>query len=170
MVDALGVDSCIACTRIAVDTLREFGVRAQPVAVQVNIHYATAAAHITDGTPEAIADDPEAWTFQLGFGPFELGDDIYNGHVVCVVEGRLLLDLTLGQANRPEHGVRLGPSVFGPLQADFLKGAGQVFSGAGGCVVAYQPHPAKRGYFALPHSTDRSFSRPFVSRIVTSLR
>lgn len=71
---------------------------------------------------------------QLGFTPHDLGDQIYNGHVVCVVEERRILDLT--------HGIELGPSVCGPLPQDF----------------------------AMPHWTGRSLSRPFVTRLVASLR
>jgi hypothetical protein len=46
MVATLGADSCIACTRIAVDTLRQLGVRAQPLAVEVIVYNAAAAAHV----------------------------------------------------------------------------------------------------------------------------
>jgi hypothetical protein len=165
----LGADSCIACTRIAVDTFRAFGVRAKPLAVEVVIRNAAAAAHIERGEPEAIEHDPAAWSMQLGFTPQDLGDHIYNGHVVCIVERRRMLDLTLGQASRPEHGIRLGPSVFGSLPPDF-EPAGSSFPVTGGCVVVYRPHPNERGYLPLPHWSDRSFSKPFVSRIVASLR
>jgi hypothetical protein len=58
----LGADSCIACTRIAVDTLRAFGVRARPLAVEVVIHNADAAAHIERGEPETADRDPSRST------------------------------------------------------------------------------------------------------------
>jgi hypothetical protein len=170
MVAALGTDSCIACTRIAVDTLREFGVRAQPLAVEVTVHNAAAAAHIERGEPEGTFDDREARSFGLGFAPHDLGDDIYNGHVVCIVERRVMLDLTLPQASHPEHGVQLPPATFEPLPADFVKGGGAVFSAPGGCVVVYRAHPEERGFLALPHWTDRSFTRPFVRRVIARLR
>jgi hypothetical protein len=99
----------------------------------------------------------------------DLGDDIYNGHVVCLVEQRRILDLTLGQASRPDHGVHLGTGVFGPLPSDF-ETAGTSFPVTGGCVVVYRPHPNERGFLPLPHWTDRSFSQPFVRRIVAGLR
>jgi hypothetical protein len=169
MVAALGADSCIACTRIAVDTLRTFGVRAKPLAVEVVIHNADAAAHIERGEPEAAQHDPAAWSLQLGFVPDDLGDHIYNGHVVCLVEQRRILDLTLGQASRPERGVNLGPGVFGPLPSDF-ETTGSSFPVTGGCVAVYRPHTNERGFLPLPHWADRSFSQPFVRRIVASLR
>jgi hypothetical protein len=119
--------------------------------VQLNIYNAAAAAHVNSGNPDAIIDDPDAWTFQFGLAPHELGDDIYNDHVVCVIERRRMLDVTLGQASRPEHGVQPGPGVFEPLPAGFLKGEGHVFDGPGGAVLVYEPHPEERGYLALPH-------------------
>jgi hypothetical protein len=169
MVAALGADSCIACTRIAVDTLRAFSVRAKPLAVEVVIHNAEAAAHIERGQPDAIEHDPTAWSMQLGFAPHDLGDHVYNGHVVCLVEERRLLDLTLGQASRSEHGIHLGPGVFDPLPPDF-ETAGSSFPVTGGCVVVYRPHAEERGFLPLPHWTDRSFSQPFVRRISAGLR
>jgi hypothetical protein len=45
-----------------VNTLRAFDVRAKPLAVEVVIHNAAAAAQIERGEPEAVEHDSAAWS------------------------------------------------------------------------------------------------------------
>jgi hypothetical protein len=90
-------------------------------------------------------------------------------HVVALVEGRLLLDLTLDQCSAPKHGVELPPGVFYGLPPRSERG-GRVEHRVNGCAVVYEAHPEEKGYLAAPHWTDRLRRQAFVDATIARLR
>lgn len=108
-------DSCIASTRIGLDVLAYFGVRAEPLALSVLI-FNTAAIELLEGgmhmneLAEVLHDIPVSreggpWSMGLGLG----GDPEPNkwaGHlVISLPYVRTMLDLSIEQANRPHKGL-----------------------------------------------------------------
>lgn len=120
-------DSCILSTKIAIETFEHFGIKAQPVAVDVVALNAVAAkvwreCSATPGWyPEQMHPDqtPGAWGIGLGFRK----EHDECGHVVAVVGDDMLtlFDLSIDQASRPQHGIHLRPQPF-VLQPTFWDG------------------------------------------------
>lgn len=95
----LGTSECIRHTRIAVDVCHHWGVRARalPVAVEIN----------APGAPMPL---------RLGFEGDPVEDSrgaetIWDGHLVAMLDGRLMLDLTIDSMARPEFGLKPEPFV-----------------------------------------------------------
>lgn len=103
----LGTSECIRHTRLAVDVCHYWGVRARalPVAVEIN----------APGAPMPL---------RLGFegDPVEEdgGEEIWDGHVVAMLDGHLMLDLTIDSMARPEFGLKPVPFVV-PAPAGFAR-------------------------------------------------
>lgn len=132
MKQATGPAECIFLTRVAVDICRACRILAKPLAVTVELH--------SDSDPDAQV--------RLGF----LGDietkDIWDGHLVCVVDRRLLLDLTIDSMTIPELG--LYPQPFRErVDAAFLAGGQLVVPVVGGRAV-YTAMPERGDYKSEP--------------------
>jgi hypothetical protein len=151
-------DACIAATRVAVSCLRAFGVPAEPVPVSVVIFNPPYLARVRAGgavaTREeivALFDVDGSWTVGVGT-PGEERPGRYAGHLVAgfPAAGRYwVMDLSLGQANRPQYGINLGPQLVG-LPADFTAGRGRSWGVINGSAVGYAPAPEATGYLASP--------------------
>jgi hypothetical protein len=130
-----GIDQCILFTRIAVDVCRERGIRARALPVSVEI---TATA------------DPET-SILLGFKgqrPTDAPDDFWDGHLVAIIDGRLLLDLSIDSIARPELGVEPEPFVAEVLP-EFISGGTVDLSIRGG-QARYSAQPERKDYRDLP--------------------
>lgn len=147
-------DCCIAASRIALAVLARYGVAAAPAPCEVIILNPAYRARCNAGRPcqdhlgmiEAFAEDG-SWAVGIGSGePTSPGPRPgYNGHL-CVTLARsgaaddphdLLLDLTLGQASRPDRKISLKPIVFaaGP---QFWEGKSYSFTDVNGSAVGYR--------------------------------
>jgi hypothetical protein len=132
MKQVTGDGQCIRLTRIAVDVCRLCGIRAKPLAVTVDFKSHT---------------DPEA-LIRLGFPGDIAGDDLWDGHLVCIVDGRLLLDLTIETMTWRE--VDLYPQPFcEPVEPDFLEG-GAVTIPVNGGQANYSATPERQDFKDQP--------------------
>lgn len=128
-------DSCIASTRIALDVLGYFGIHAKAVPVSVTVFNEDARAIYERDGIEEVARAVHAARHQDTGGPWTLGIGVDlpgkppgPGHVVAVLpRQRLLLDLSLDQANRPKKNLLLGPlAVDIPEDSRFMEEPGEV--------------------------------------------
>jgi hypothetical protein len=100
--------TCVASTRITIETMQCLGLDAEPVAVQL------------------VAECPALkYAYISGFSAQERkqmarrnkrpiqnrGTGGYNGHVIAAVAGRWLVDASIDQIQSVEHGLCLGPTV-----------------------------------------------------------
>jgi hypothetical protein len=149
-----GRDTCILHTRVAVDTLRSFGVRARGLAAQVMIGNSVWAddCRRLNRLPASSAEWSEhSWCLGIGFGADPRKERPgYDGHVIAVVNDRYGLDLTIDQAARPQHDIDLRPH-FWKLAPGFAAGdAQEAFVVTGGSVVIYRPMPEDRAFLTAP--------------------
>src|SRR5712692_6245543 len=104
------VDSCIASTRIGIEVLAYFGIPAEPLPVMTRVISPAAVRLIDEGrdlntvTPEEC---PQCWIVDIGFPPGEGAkppdsEGFWWCHMVILALGRLIIDLSLDQAARPE--------------------------------------------------------------------
>jgi len=126
ILESYAPNCCIASTAIALSVFRCFGIHAVPASVEMALVNRPLAARLLERSndfptrEEVVAWEPidGSWAMGLGFPPDSRAiggaptDSHWPGHLVTYVEKRLLLDLTLGQATRPDRGMTYGPSVF----------------------------------------------------------
>lgn len=154
-------DSCIASTGLVIDVLKFFGFSAAALPVQVTIFNPPMAERwLREGIPESpdvtLAWEKEdgSWALGLGFGPKENGNASgYIGHLVALVEERIVIDLSLDQANRPARSIALSPMAF-EVPEEFLSGEGQMEFTAGGCALFYRLRKFDRSYLRSKDFTD----------------
>lgn len=141
-------DCCIAAARLALQVIRPLGLKAEAVAVRVIIQSPALTRRYmksieqTGGPPTSdqvnawmdAHDLTKCWTLLLGASDDEAArldprlqqpaDERgkWAGHLAVLIEGRVLLDLTLPQANRPKFGIVLEPTAV-KVGPDFLAGA-----------------------------------------------
>jgi hypothetical protein len=152
-------NSCILSTRIAIDVLDHFGIDAEPLVVRATVSNAVFArlcvehGELPDGPlMDRWEQEHGAWVLGLGVPappgtvPLPRG---WPGHLVAVVQRRLLLDLSLDQVNRPERGIGLGPLIL-PCRPDFLAGRQPFATLPGGCLVLYDAFPDDRSWHNSP--------------------
>lgn len=133
-VAADGVDHCILFTRIAIDVARQRGVRARPLAVSVELR-----------------GDRDPSPFLLGVEgrlPEDAPEDAWDGHLVAIFDGRLMVDLAIDTATKYELGLAPEPFVEA-VAPDFISG-GEIELPVGGGVARYRAHPDRRDYRSLP--------------------
>jgi hypothetical protein len=113
--------TCIQTTRLAVDYLRGRGVSAEPAALGINIANSALTAALfrarNDPTYTIPLDDQGLYAEGLanyGVGnpvPGELPQAGWDGHMVCVVEGSVLVDLSIDQFDGCHPDARFTPLV-----------------------------------------------------------
>lgn len=160
--------SCILHTRLAVDVLRELGIRARPMAARVIVGNASWArlGRQLGRLPTSAEWGDETWCVGIGFGEDPRRDRPgYDGHVFAVVDERWALDLTLDQTSRPAHGMRLAPH-FWEASPEFLAGdEPMALRAPDESIAIYYAEPEERGYLTVPDWTmPRKVGRAFPAR------
>lgn len=128
-------DHCILFTRIAVDVARKRGVLARPLAVSVELR---------------SSRQPDV-PFLLGFKeslPQNAPLDAWDGHLVAILDRRLMVDLSIDSATSPELGIK--PTAFAvEVSRDFITG-GELEVRIEGGVARYRAHPDRVDFRELP--------------------
>lgn len=118
MLDFMGGDrqTCIAATRITIETMRAFGLAAEPVSVKFVLHCpALGFAYISGFS----AQERKRMARRNGKPIQNRGVGGYNGHLIAAVAGQWLIDPTIDQAESIEHGLRIEPTILVmPLPGD----------------------------------------------------
>lgn len=119
-------DSCILQCRVLLEALRNFGIAAKPMPVDVHILNPPYHRHVEDGTGVeteaelmALHAADGSWTIGLGVGEGAPGK-WSNGHLIVLGDG-WMADPSLGQASRPDRDINLEP-LLAPVSADFWAG------------------------------------------------
>lgn len=150
-------DSCIATTRVVIETLRYFGVPARPWAVNMIMFNAAAWPLAVAKVP--ATDWPEdAWSVGFaaaGFAKDGTADPDNVGHVVALAAtpaGRRMVDASIDQVGRPAKGIPAMRPMIGDVPAEFdpadqsvglvLHEAGVtvIYTGSASRVFATSPH------------------------------
>lgn len=137
---------------MAVDVCRERGIRAKALPVSVEI---TATA------------DPEV-SILLGIEgqrPADAPSDFWDGHLVAILDSRLLVDLSIDSIARPELGVEPDPFV-AEVSLEFVSG-GTVELPVRGGQAQYRAQPGRKDYRDLP--AWKQATRDEISRLADAL-
>jgi hypothetical protein len=144
-------DTCILHTRVAVNMLRNAGLRAQALTVRVGVYNLAYAKWMSElGRMPRQTDDhhPGAWAVHIGFGrdPRREGPG-FDGHVIAIVNERYALDLTIDQAARPEQGITTRPHWW-IADRGFIAGGVHAFRMLN-TFVRYEAIPEERGFLTV---------------------
>lgn len=155
-------NSCIASTRLAVEYLRGKGIRADALAVEVLAFSPAMARRVEEhgGVPdeetfeEWCREDEKVWSIGLGVPHPALEEEGFVGHVVCMVENKWLLDLSIDQASRPERDMPLEP-LYALASENILAGKPSVLRHPSGITLEYGPRPEDRSFLTAPDWTKK---------------
>lgn len=154
---------CLNGTRCIIEVLRAFGVQARPVSVT-----AIAANRVwVERIKAKLAplDDPDAWA--IGVDTAGSGEEgKWPGHLVALVEGRWLLDVSAGQMNRPERNILI-PTFF---VAEWNGKKTQPYDLSDGGVVEYAPRRYDTSYLTQPGYQLHAGNREIIERISSAVR
>ena len=121
-------------------------------------------AHLEAGG--AFDEDSPGWSVGIGVG--EADSPGFAGHLITIVKDELALDLTLGQAARPQHGLDLSAASF-QVGEGFLRGHEPAYIEIGGSVVTYHAEPARKDYATAPDWSEPMKRAPQLVRAVRDL-
>jgi hypothetical protein len=141
---------CVATVAVLCRVFKHHGFKPRALPVTVVIQNPKMVRLLASGA--RIPDDPEAtrrWfkatgAHSIGIVPESAlasrmrGYEAYGGHLLCHVQD-VLVDASLDQASRPEHGIRIPPFMAVHATAPFLRGDGMLVGKVHGCEVQYRP-------------------------------
>jgi hypothetical protein len=146
-------DSCIASTAVGLDILMHYGILAEPFPVRTLIFNEPFASRLENGQGWPTGQQVRVWTeedgsYSVGIGVGTQQPNKWAGHLVILVEKRLLLDLSIDQATRPQYNMLLEPLCV-EVDEQFFSGSPKVFR-AGQCVVRVDALLGNEGYTSSP--------------------
>jgi len=160
-------DSCIGATRMGMDILKSIGVT-DMYALSVRCYifnqpfaeHAERVGRIAESPEETVAWEAEdgSWAIGLGFEPTVLLPNRWPGHLVLIVERRLLWDLSIDQANRPQHGIVFDRPVVLPVTEPFLRDRERLTTAwrtpIATLQLAYEARPGDKSFRKSPNWTE----------------
>ena len=143
-------DCCIAATAILNEVLDYFKLTGRPLSVIATVFNPVMSERIArEGMPtleEAERDWFPKGCYSLAVGAGDPQPGKWPGHLVTVLGGQVLIDLTLDQANRPQHGIVLPMPILAQCDPDFLAGKARLAGMVGSCRVVYEARPGDRSF------------------------
>jgi hypothetical protein len=143
-------DCCIAATRALIDVLDYFRLTARPLSVIATVFNPAMSERIEREGMPTLEEAERDWfprgcySLAVGIGDPEPGK--WPGHLVATLGGKVLIDLTLDQANRPQYDIVLPMPIVAPLSPGFLTEEGQMAGLVNGCRIIYEARPADRSF------------------------
>jgi len=132
-------DCCIAATAILIDVLDYFRMTARPLSVLATVFNPAMSRRIEREGMPTLEEAEGDWflkgchSLAVGLGDPEPGK--WPGHLVANLADKLLIDLTLDQADRPQHGIVLPMPIIAPFPREFLTENGHMAGMVNGCRV-----------------------------------
>lgn len=157
------LDTCYLQSGLAIDVLDHFGIKGEPMQCEVDI-YNPPATEWLNRNPEFIGrkdlNVPANGAYVAHLGHRE------GGHLVVAAKDRSwLMDPSIGQASRSEHGVNLHPIWTAPPKRGMV---GRTNFGMiqGDCMILYRWLPDDRRYRRHKDWKDRRRMEPVVKAII----
>jgi len=171
-------DSCIYCTKVLFEVFRALGIAAEAVAVRVRIYSPgfVSRFHREGRMPESAEEahswhsEPGVWSVGIGYG----GGGVvpkhkWPGHLV-LRSGSTLIDATLDQINRPEHGIVMPDMLrLAPVPEAFWRAEDLLSAEINGCQVVYEARPRNNSYVGSPAWSGQSHCGDAVGVVAAEL-
>lgn len=147
-----GLTSCIESGRVVFEVLRRYDLKPRAIAAQVRIFNPALVARVNrEGRQAQTQEEVMRWSredgsWNVGIGGTGLQDPgRWDGHLVCLAYGVLLIDVSIDQANRPERNIHLKP-VAATVPDGWATGKEQLMFEENGCMVTYKADPDNRDW------------------------
>jgi hypothetical protein len=156
-------DSCINSTRVLFDVYRAVGIPAEAVSVRTRIYSPGFVERVhREGrmpkTPEELqswTSEPGVWSVGIGYG-IGHGKNKWPGHLV-LRSGSHLIDATIDQANRPQHGIVMPAMLLlAQVPEAFWRGEEPLAAEINDCHILYEARPNDNSYLGSPAWSGRS--------------
>jgi hypothetical protein len=175
------VTRCVNATRICLDVMALFNVRAVPLSVQAIAMNKTYRQKLDKLGRFPTGEELKLW---IDEGAYALGVDIrdsatseimnaWGGHLVTIVQD-WLVDGSAIQMNRPQHGIELPDIFVGETTRRFLKGKAPIrFASDGGAMLCYTARLEDESWKTLPgfdpHPYNAEASREIAGRMARAM-
>lgn len=162
------INSCIAGSRIVIEVLKKLHFKnVKPLVVEVNVFNET---YVKKGrTPESHEEaqawlEEGAWQVVLGERTETPPTGVWPGHLVVLIDGTAIFDITSMEANRPQKNINISP-LFTTVPENFVRGedkCGLIFNN---CMVVYSSYPADTSYQAYRDWNDLAITKAAVNEV-----
>lgn len=169
------VDSCIASTRVIFDLLKRYELKPRAVACHARVLNPQLVKRINETgrypqTNEEIvrwSEEDGSWNVGIG-GTGERREGRWDGHLVALAFGRVLIDASIDQANRPKHNIEL-PPIAATVPDGWLEGD-QLVVEERGCLVLYKAQPGERRWLQTAGwKMHREIRREIVNKVAVKV-
>ena len=145
--------ACLNMTAVTLELARRFKVKAAPLSVSFEARNAAYEDFVARfGRAPTTTDNVEgAWAVIGGCAKPKVENGAWQGHLVAILDGRWIVDLSIGQAYRPERGIHMPSVLVGPVSNKFLRGEERAStSNDVGATLHYAAVLGDRSYLNLP--------------------
>jgi len=147
-------DSCIASTRVGQALMEMIRRESFPLSVTLSVFNRAMMirAEQEGGLPQTQAitrqwsEECGAWSVGVGFPVPGAGNDRWPGHLVLIVQRKWLWDLSIDQANRPQHGIAFKTPPVVPVTERFLRGREKLVCWWDGSLLVYDARPDDKSF------------------------
>lgn len=169
--EAFTANRCLNATRVCLDVMRRFNIRAEPISVHCMVMNKAFVMRLNGcrqkPTKEEIATWPEdAWCVGIDTdNPLVPGN--WPGHLVAVVQKDWLVDSALVQLSRPQKSINLPDIFVGRIDRQFLKGKRPVnyYSDREG-ILTYKARPEDKSYLETSGFNPSPWNREVTEAVV----
>lgn len=153
-------DSCIATAALTIRVLKALNDDVDVYALKCRV--AIANKVLSDYAFERGGVFPDTGSPEYPVGGYGVGvgyirgnetqeelDSRYNGHLVVIYRRRFMLDFSIDQASRPQHGINLVPLVI-PVGEPFLRGRSSLVWRHADTWLHYMASPRAKDYVSSP--------------------
>jgi hypothetical protein len=167
-------DCCIAATRITIEVLKKFHFKdVKPLVVEANVFNET---YLKKGRTPKDHEEAQAWlaegAWQVVVGDKTVQTDYpitWPGHLVAVVNGKYMVDLSITQATRPHKNINLSP-IASIVPEDFVKNQDKCGLMFNDCLVVYVSYPKDVSYQRARDWWDKKRCDEFVKEIAGDIK
>jgi hypothetical protein len=169
ILERFNVTSCIASTRIGLLALTEFGVQGRVQNVEYVIVNDAYRALTRDLDRLPTFEDMEGTdAHSLGLGVDRGPDEV--GHLAIGVGARLLVDLSIDQASRPQKGWAFYEPLVATLPGGWRKGDERYMTHTPTYTIGIKAVPDNKAWLRSGDWTERWRYEPTVRQVVAAMR
>lgn len=166
-------DSCLVSTRISLEVLKKLHFKdVRTMAVEVNIFNPlySSKGRLPESHEEAEAWKAEgAWQIVVGDMTVEHPPDYWPGHIVTIVNGTTMIDLSIAAAGRADKNIVMRP-VLTTVPECFVKGEDKCALMVNDCMVIYEPRIKDVSYQGIKDWHNKARVAPVVSDIIEAVK
>lgn len=159
------VNSCVASSRVGKRVLDHYEIPSKPIAVKIDVFNSQYCSLLQERGD--FPSTEEGWIEWRDLGAWNVGIDNEDlGHIVLIVRGNTLLDLSMDQMSRPDKKIILNPSGFS-IPDDFVSNPQwAVFQDVYGCVARYMAQPENKAFSTSRDWTTKSRTTKIVQNVI----